>query len=527
MFASRNYKNLSTLIAILVAILTTGYLRIHFISFYPETDGGIYSFYSQYFYSVLSNGENIDPISPVILYSLITSWVYGLEINQFIALRWIDLCLAVIASIVLFKVIEKESSSILFSVVTVAALLLVMHDYSLIMYGFRNSIWAAYLPLFLALLISQNTNKGNKNLFYLIGVLATFGVLLREPFLPFYIVGGVAILFAYGWKFLAKYLIGSFVFGVTILFILIILRGGGSPWMILDSYIGISERQSDLNAGVITPYFSKFSLIMIKGYWFGIVLSAISTLYLFKLYFLNKKLVAINRFYFWLALSLVPILEATYKIGFDYHFANSIPGLAGISAMGWRYVTLNEPKIIKKYLLIAIIILCISGVYGNTVKTLNINVYHKENIIRDAYDQLWKNNYSEIETIKKSNFLIAADMLKQLSNKDSTLATAGFAQVLFPLTGLLPTSLKIYDLRSAYLQLNWNEDEFVALIKREKPTIIFPTRQQLPGINILSRAIARTNLYERVAILSYSPNVYYKSIYGDIYRLKSFRKDSD
>ena len=139
------------------------------------------------------------------------------------------MCLAVIASIVLFKVIEKESSSILFSVVTVAALLLVMHDYSLIMYGFRNSIWAAYLPLFLALLISQHTNKGNKNLFYLIGVLATFGVLLREPFLPFYIVGGVAILFAYGWKFLAKYLIGSFVFGVTILFILIILRGGGSP----------------------------------------------------------------------------------------------------------------------------------------------------------------------------------------------------------------------------------------------------------------------------------------------------------
>ena len=102
MFASRNYKTLSTLIAILVAILTTGYLRIHFISFYPETDGGIYSFYSQYFYSVLSNGENIDPISPVVLYSLITSWVYGLEINQFIALRWIDLCLAVIASIVFF-----------------------------------------------------------------------------------------------------------------------------------------------------------------------------------------------------------------------------------------------------------------------------------------------------------------------------------------------------------------------------------------------------------------------------------------
>lgn len=518
-----NYKTLGTLIAIFVAILTTGYLRIHWVSFLPETDGGIYSFYSQYFYTVLSNGENIDPISPVILYSLITSWVYGLEINQFIALRWIDLCLAVIASIVFFKVIEKESGSILFSVVTIAALLLVMHDYSLINYGFRNSIWAAYLPLFLALLISQNTNEGNKNLFYLIGVLATFGVLLREPFLPFYIVGGVAILFAYGWKIFVKYLIGSLVFGLTTLFILIMLRGGGSPWMILDSYIGIIRSQSDLNTNLAIPYFSKFSLIMIKGYWFGIVLSAISTIYLFKLHFLDKKLGAINRFYFWLALSLVPILEATYKIGVDYHFANCIPGLAGMSAMGWRYVTLNEPKIVKKYLMIAIIILCVSGIYGNTAKTLSIDVYHKENSIRDAYHQLWKNNYSEIESIRKSNFLIAADMIKKLSKKDSTLAVAGFAQVLFPLTGLLPTSLKMNDLRSAYLQLDWNEDEFVSLLKKERPTIIFPTNQVLPGIKNLTRAIARTNLYERVAILSYSPNVYYKSIHGDIYRLKSFK----
>ena len=242
-----------------------------------------------------------------------------------------------------------------------------------------------------------------------------------------------------------------------------------------------------------------------------------------KLKLKDRKSVSTNRFFFWLALAIVPIIEPLTKLGFDYHFANSIPGLAGISAMGWRYVTLNEPKIIKKYLMVAIIILCISGVYGNTVKTLNINVYHKENAIKDAYDQLWKNNYSEIEIIKKSNFLIAADMLKQLSNKDSTLATAGFAQVLFPLTGLLPTSLKMYDLRSAYLQLNWNEDEFVSLLKKEKPTIIFPTNQVLPGIKNLTRAIARTNLYERVAILSYSPNVYYKSIYGDIYRLKSFK----
>ena len=223
-----NHKTLSTLIAILVAIFTTGYLRIHWIPFLPESDGGLYTFFSQYFYTTLANGEVIVPSYPIALYSLLTSWVYGLDINQYMALRWIDLCLAVIASILFFKVIEKESGSLFFSVVTVSAVLIVMNNYSFILYGFRNSIWAAYVPLFLALLASQSINKKNHYLFYFIGAVAAFGVLLREPFLFFYITGAIAILFAYGWKILVKYLIGSAILGFITLFILIMLHVGGA-----------------------------------------------------------------------------------------------------------------------------------------------------------------------------------------------------------------------------------------------------------------------------------------------------------
>ena len=61
-------------------------------------------------------------------------------------------------------------------------------NHSFVLYGFRNSIWAAYVPLFLALLISQKTNSQNQYLFFLIGGLVTLGVLLREPFLFFYLV---------------------------------------------------------------------------------------------------------------------------------------------------------------------------------------------------------------------------------------------------------------------------------------------------------------------------------------------------
>ena len=523
MISNISQKNLSTLIAIIIAIFTTGYLRIHWIPFLPEPDGGLYTFFSQYFYTTLSNGESIAPGYPVALYSLITSWVFSLEINQYMALRWIDLCLAIIASILFFKIIEKESGSILFTTITVATVLLVMNNYSFILYGFRNSIWAAYIPLFLALFISQKTNSQNQYLFYLIGGFATFGVLLREPFLFFYAVGGIAILLTYGWKIFSKYLIGSAILGFTILFILIMLRGGGSPLIIIESYIEFSDAMKDLTDELLVSNFLKNSLIAIKAYWFGIILSFISAIYILKLYFKDKKLVNTNRFYFWVALALVPIIEPIIKLGFDYHFINCILGLAGISAMGWKYINLNESKIVKKYVMVGIISLCIFGIFPNISKTLNINVYHKENAISNAFNQLWNNSYNEIENIRLSNYLIAADMIKHLSNKDSTLAIAGFAEVIFPLTGLLPPSFKLMDLRMLYQSINWDEDKLVNILMEEKPTIIFPTTQMLPGIKNLTRAIARTNLYERVAIVSYSPNVYYKSISGDIYRLKDFK----
>jgi hypothetical protein len=192
--------------------------------------------------------------------------------------------------------------------------------------------------------------------------------------------------------------------------------------------------------------------------------------------------------------------------------------------MGWKYVSLNESKIVKKYVMGVIIILYVFGVYPNLSRTLNINVYHKENPVSDAYNHLWKNNYGEIETIRLSNYLIAADMIKKLSKKDSTLAVAGFAQVLYPLTGLFPASYEMTNLRALYLKLNWNEDKLVGILQEQRPTLIFPTKQVLPGIPNLTRAVQRTGLYERVAIISNNPNVYYKSIIGDIYRLKSFKQ---
>ena len=171
-------KSLHLFIAIIIAILTTGFLRLQLFSGVPDVDGGFYTFHAQYIHDALTHGQDLKAMT-LNLYPFMTAWVYSFDVNQYISLRLIDGLVAVAASVVFFKVILKESGSPLFTFILVTTLLILMNDIENIAYGFRNSTWAAYLPLFSALLIWQNISKEDKYSFYLIGGLISLGILLR------------------------------------------------------------------------------------------------------------------------------------------------------------------------------------------------------------------------------------------------------------------------------------------------------------------------------------------------------------
>ena len=63
-----------------------------------------------------------------------------------------------------------------------------------------------------------------------------------------------------------------------------------------------------------------------------------------ELYFYDKKSVCINRVCFWLAIAFTPLIEIALKIPFSYHYANLLPGLAGLTAIGWKYMSNQESK---------------------------------------------------------------------------------------------------------------------------------------------------------------------------------------
>ena len=519
-------KTTQLIIAIIIAILTTGFLRLQLFSGLPSTDDGYYVFASQFYYNNLTNSLDIKDM-PLHLFPLVTSWVYSLDVNQYVSLRLIDGLVAIFTSIILFKVILKESNSTLFTVILMSTLLILMNGLENIGYGFRNSIWAAYLPLFSALLVWQNASTEDKYSFYLIGGLVSLGILLREPFLPFFLLAGIAILIGYGWRVLVKYLIGSALLGFSVLGFMLMLRGWDLLGLI-ESYLYIGGGLSNYK-NLSSDFFNFFGLSSVKSNWFIYITASVSIIYLIKLNSTNKKSVSTNRFYFWLGVVLLPILEPMMKIGMEYHFANCLPGLAGLSAMGWKYMSNQESERTKAISITVIGLISLFMILPTIDRTLikSSYIYGPVDAIKWAKAS---DSFRGAQMIERSQYLKVAAKVYGLSREDSTLAVSGFWQPIYPLTGLLPPIFKLSQLRSLYLEYNYDDDKIIEVIKKYQPTIIVSSKNAWRGEDDIPGIIEKTNLYEKVDSVDSVPRKIgdtgldiNSSLSAIIYRLKDFK----
>jgi len=517
-------KILHILFAIIIAVLTTGFLRLQLFAGLPGSDGGFYTFCSQFYYSHFLNNRDLDGMM-LQLYPLITSWVYSLDVNQFIVLRLIDGFFAIITSIILFKVILKESGSIFFTVILMTTLLILMNYIENIGYGFRNSIWIAYLPLFSALLVWQNISKKNNYAFYLIGGLVSLGVLFREPFLVFFLFTGIAIQIGYGSRELFKYLIGSALVGFSVLGFVILFKGVGLISFIhsySDLTLGWMKEHNDLISGS----FANYSLLSLKNNWFICFTSFVSLIYLIKLYFSDKNILNINRIYFWLGISFLPLLEPLLKFSWEYHFANCLPGLAGLTAMSWKYLNSQESKIVNTASIVIVSLMSLMVIFPtiNRVIIKSDYIFSPLNAIELSKDV---GGFRGPETIAKSQYLIAASKIYELSREDSTFSQSGYMATLYPLTGLIPPTYKLSDLGTLYASLNYDEDKFIKILEKYRPTIIWTahlsTQYLTKAEKDLPFIIEKTNLYNKVATIPLNSEINYGWKAGSIYRLKNFK----
>ena len=514
------YLKHPTLIAIVIALLTTGFLRLQLSIYPPASDSGIYAFSSQWFFNAISQDIPIKD-SKLFLYQFMTAWVYGVEVNQIILLRLIDGLVAIAASFVLFKVILKESGSIRFTIILMAPLLIILHDFNYVIYGFRNSIWAAYLPLFTALLLWQKSSKEDNFSFYLIGALVSLGILLREAFLPFFLLTLIAIYISYGRRPSLKFMAGSALLGFSVIGFILIFR----DWdlnNLIDKYISQVAAYKDYK-DIIGLSFTSGILYLMKTSWFIFILSLASILYFVKIKFKDKKSTNVNRFCFWILVALLPLIEPIFKLGFHYHYSNCLIGLAGLSAIGYKYLSLHESKQIKKSSIILIGLISLFIILP-VVNSKVVTKVGKNKIVTpsDLIEGIMNFDYFRGPALIETNqYLSLASKIYSLSREDSTLVLTGGMQVLYPLTDMLPPTYELSWLRYLYIKLNFDDSKLIKIISKHRPTLIVTTDWH-PGEAAMSKIIDKIDLYEKIAVMPVDPKKLYGWKSGTIYRLKDF-----
>ena len=483
---NRNPSNyLSMLLPIIIALITTFLIRFPMLMELPSTDQGLYAFWSQINYAYLSQGKGLVDFGTLMLYPALTSWVFSFDGNHIMLLRLFDLFIAVIASIIFFYVIKKESggSSVIATILSIAALSVMNHKV-FISSGFNNQFFAAYIPLFIAYLMSQSEIKNKYSWFY-IGGLLSLAVLLRETLLPFFIVAGASILYAHGKKITIDFSLGAACVGFPILVLIFFLRG--DFFGLFTQYIFSNNYVYSYYDPFKFEYFLRNFLGSIKIFWF--IASAAFLTLLLSIKFEKK-----GKVLFWVLIALVPLIEPLLKVGFPYHFSVCILGLTGLIAYGCSYLPKINTNRNIKYLMT---IFLIASLYSAYPSYSDSNIPRIKAVIQDL-GQI-RNKKFESGANEYSQYLTIAAKINENYSMGSTLASSGLMHVIYPLTGLLPPSRGFADMAELLFDLDFNEDIFIEKLKKSSPDIILCSqRDDRPIMKNLKKAIEKSGLYNRV-----------------------------
>lgn len=501
-----------TAVVILMVIFAVATPRLILIGGLPATDEGIYAYFSQIIYARLSAGNGLPDTGPLMLYPLLLNWVFAFDANPLIALRLIDMLVAVVAGYAFCRVIEVESGSRLGAILISLLFLFTMNQPVFIQYGFKNSMFAAYVPLFTALWLGLTASVGAlARRWIAIGALLSVAALLRETFIPLTAVGALAVLIQRGSRSFFQLIVGGIVAGLLIAGLMIAARGGISS--LLESYqdaakiySAMADKRTELFLSSGAQFMQEANVaLVIAGFGFVVTLSRI----------LGKSSVtSLPKLGFWLAATLVPLIEPASKIGFPYHFSVCLPGLAGLAALGWRNLCVGSPQALRWRLacgaasiaMLSMLIPCVVGLWGNWPQS--------REVLASFQTGHWPESFTD-----KSNYLMAAEVIRQVAPSGGTVAVSGYMHALYPLSGLMPPKPKLANLTNAIIDLDLSEPRLRETLSRCPPDIVMTTtRTDWPGSSEILAAVRNTGIYEEIAAIPTSSNRSYGSFGGFIFR---------
>jgi len=495
-------------LAIGLIVVAAGVLvpRLASLSGLPTTDEGYYGYFGMRIASTLTGGHGLPPDGFLMLYPLITSWVFELPGNSFVLLRTIDLLVTMTAGLLFFVMLHRESRNIAFAALLSLTFLLAMNAFVFVQYGFKNSIFLSYIPLFLAVILSQSDHPPRNRRFIAIGSLVALGILIREPFAAFAFLAVIGTWIRHGRRNAMLVCIGG---GVTVLLVcapVLLLRGDVEAFV--ASYRGagtmfsaVQDQRSELFLNAATEW-AKASVLPLILSAAGVIAMLISSTQ-------RAHQTAWVRALFWLTVAAVPLIEPTMKIGFPYHFAASLPGLAGLCALAWR-VSSRPTNALPALLLMASALLFMHGPQWTK---------YFQDLPRAALTAYTTATHGwPPEAHGASNYMIAADAIQRASATGTTLSVSGFMFPLFPLSGKAPPSAQLSDLTLALINMDMDRGRLTQALLACPPAVIMTTtRTEWPGAEDVEEAVKATGIFRKVATVEVNPSISYGTFGGNVY----------
>lgn len=470
----------------LVVIASTVLPRLATIGVVPGMDEGIYAFNAQWIHHGLASGGALPDTGTMMLYPLLVSWVFHCLANPFILLRLCDLTVAAIAAGLLCVILQRESRDRSVGAGIAFIFLWAMNQPGFVDSGFKNPIFAAYLPLFSAFALIQFLPE-QPSRWYLAGALTALAVLLREPFIAVAVAASIMALRARRRHGLC-FILGGTAVGAGGIAALCLARGsiGG----LVDGYL-VAAKVYRSFAKIDGMIFFKSAAWMIYYAIPAVIVGVAGAVLAFRAAAPGGA-GSRGRLYFWLVVTVTPLWEPIAKFALPYHFAQCLPGLAGLTAFGWCHA--DEAARAR--------ILSPRAVVGGAIALIVV-------LNTSALVQQWPSSMRALlamrsgswptQTVEHSDMLRAAAAIRKIAPVDATLSIADFQIELYPLTGLLPPNYRLESLRIAAIDLEQSEPRLQALLTSCPPDIVFVTIANLPKPQIISAAVLASGLYREVA----------------------------
>lgn len=434
--------------------------RLVVMTYPPYWDEGFYATFSMRAYQFLTAGDGLPPTGTLQLYSILCSFIFSWDINHLLALRICDMFVAAFMAWQMYRLLSQESNSPFLGACIALILIFSLNLPNFTAYGFSNAIFISLIPLLMALRLGLKQEKESTyRIWFVCGMLTGLGILLRESFALFGLIGFCSILIAHGPRRAMYFATGGLCVGVIIIGIVAYARGGFVN--IIEAYASFADFSRRIRS-----HFDRLALLRETTLYLRFLLPEAILLCCTLAYSLKKKKVHWKILIFWLAIAIAQSYEIILKAPAPYQYSICIIGLAGAFATCIK----TMPKKLAYVFVVIVLMVSIHMARGMILPLPGMAIKSIPKNIEMLQHNTWPD-----EIIKNNSFLLMAQAIKEVAKPGDTLYSSHAMHAIYVPSGLLPpvaTKNHWLELHHFMFLERKNTFEMSQYMRSEQPDII-------------------------------------------------------